>query len=81
MPKTECLVIKAFDNKLLVTIDDKVYNLKKVSRNEKYSKNFDLIPETPIVKEKSFNPKMNLRWNVGEFKYQIKRAHSQHKYA
>ena len=81
MPKTECLVIKAFDNKLLVTIDDKVYNMKKVSRNEKYSKNFDLIPETPIVKEKSFNPKMNLRWNVGEFKYQIKRAHSQHKYA
>ena len=49
--------------------------------NEKYSKNFDLIPETPIVKEKSFNPKMNLKWNVGEFKYQIKRAHSQHKYA
>ena len=81
MPRTECLVIKAFDNKLLVTIDDKVYNLKKVSRNEKYSKNFDLIPETLKVKEKSFNPKMNLKWNVGEFKYQIKRAHSQHKYA
>ena len=28
-PKTECLVINSFDNQLFVTIDDKVYELKK----------------------------------------------------
>lgn len=80
MPKTECLVIKAFNGDLLVTIDNKVYNLKKLSRNEKYSKQLDVIEEK-IEKKKSFNPKTNLNWNVGEFKYQIKRAHREHQYA
>ncbi len=79
-PKTECLVIKAFDGELLVTIDEKVYNLKKLSRNEKYSKQFDIIKQN-VEKKEIFNPKMNLHWNVGEFKYQIKRAHSEHQYA
>lgn len=81
VPKTECLIIKAFNGELLVTIDDKVYNLKKLSRNKKYSKNFDNIIETENTKKKSFNPKMNFKWNVGEFKYQIKRAHREHQYA
>ena len=80
IPKTECLVIKAFNGDLLVTIDEKVYNLKKLSRNEKYSKQFDVIKES-TEKKKIFNPKMNLNWNVGEFKYQIKRAHREHQYA
>lgn len=80
MPKTECLVIKAFDGELLVTIDEKVYNLKKLSRNEKYSKQFDIIKQN-VEKKEIFNPKINLNWNVGKFKYQIKRAHSEHQYA
>ena len=79
-PKTECLVIKAFNGNLLVTIDEKVYNLKKLLRNEKYSKQFDIIPEK-TEKKKTFNPKMNLNWNVGEFKYQIKRAHKEQQFA
>ena len=33
MPKTECLVIKAFNGDLLVTIDEKVYELKELTRN------------------------------------------------
>lgn len=45
IPKTECLVIKAFNGDLLVTIDEKVYNLKRLSRNEKYSKQFDIIKQ------------------------------------
>lgn len=80
MPKTECLVIKSFNDELLVTIDEKVYNLKMLSRNERYSKQFETVIEKP--KEiKIFNPKMNLKWRVDEFKYQIKRAHTQHQYA
>lgn len=80
IPKTECLVIKAFNGDLLVAIDEKVYNLKQLSRNEKYSKQFDFNKEE-VKKNKTFNPKMNLHWNVGEFKYQIKRAHNLHQYA
>ena len=30
MPKTKCLVIQAFDGSLLVSVDEKVYQLKKM---------------------------------------------------
>ena len=49
LPKTECLVIKAYNGELLVTIDEQVYELKELSRNERFSKEFDEIIE---VKEK-----------------------------
>ena len=37
MPKTECLVIKAFNGDLLVTIDDNIYELRELSRNERFN--------------------------------------------
>ena len=49
MPKTECLVIKAFNGDLLVSIDENVYELRELSRNERFSKEFD---EVPVKKEK-----------------------------
>ena len=57
MPKTECLVIKAFNGDLLVTIDEQVLELKELSRNERFSKEFD---EVVVVKEKKIkkHPKM-----------------------
>lgn len=39
--KTECLVIKAFDGNLLVTIDDKIYELRKLETHKKVSEEFD----------------------------------------
>ena len=48
VPKTECLVIKAYNGDLLVTIDEQVYELKELSRNEKVSKNF---VEEKVTKE------------------------------
>ena len=33
LPKTECLVIEAFNSNLLVNIAEKVYELKKLQRN------------------------------------------------
>ena len=56
MPKTECLVIKAFESSLLVTIDEKVYELKELNRNEKVSKDFDEIINTPAEKKKYIPP-------------------------
>ena len=79
MPKTECLVIKAFDNELLVTIDDQVYELKKLSRNERFSKNFE---EVPVKKERDkYIPPMNHPWRLSSFKKQIQKAHTNHVYA
>ena len=49
MPKTNCLVIKAFNGDLLVTIDEQILELKELSRNERFSKEFDEVIE---VKEK-----------------------------
>ena len=79
MPKTECLIINAFDGDLLVTIDDKIYELKELSRNERFSKNFE---EAPVQSEKKkYIPPMSHPWKLTSFKEQIKKAHTSHVYA
>ena len=80
MPKTEYLVIQAFNGDLLVTIDENVYELKELSRNERFSKNFD--EEMVEIKEKKkYIPSMTHPWKVEYFKKQIKKAHTEHVYA
>ena len=79
MPKTECLVINAFNGDLLVTINDNIYELKELSRNERFSKNFEQIP---VQKEKKkYIPPMNHPWRLSAFKTQIQKAHTNHVYA
>ena len=34
LPKTECLVIETFDGNLFVTVDENIYNLKELGRNQ-----------------------------------------------
>ena len=59
-PKTECLVIKAFNGDLLVSVDEQILELKELSRNERFSKEFDEIVE---VKEyKKHLPPMSHPW-------------------
>ena len=80
MPKTECLVIQAFNGDFLVTIDENVYELRELPRNERFSKNFD--EEIIEVKEKKkYIPSMTHPWKVEYFKKQIKKAHINHIYA
>ena len=80
MPKTECLVIKAYNGELLVSIDENVYELKELVRNQKLSKNFD--EEVVEEKEKKkYIPPMSHPWKVEYFKKQIKKAHTLHVYA
>ena len=78
MPKTECLVIKSFNGDLLVAIDEKVYELKELERNKKYSKEFDEIPETK--ERKKYIPPMTHPWKIEYFKKQLKKAHTNHVY-
>ena len=79
MSKTECLVIESFNGNLLVTIDEKVFELKELSRNERFSKEFDDIVEENI-KEK-YIPPMTHPWKVEYFKKQLRKAHTTHVYA
>ena len=78
LPKTECLVIKAFNGDLLVTIDEKVYELRKLNRNMEISKEFDEIIE--VKEKKKYIPPMTHPWKLEYFKKQLKKAHYQHRY-
>ena len=78
--KTECLVIKAFNGELLVTIDEKVYELRKLQSHKKYSKEFDVIPKLKKEKKK-YIPPMTHPWKLASFKKQLEKAHTQRIYA
>ena len=77
-PKTECLVIKAYNDNLLVSIDEKVFELKKLERNKSYSEIFNETNNTP--KSKAHVPDMQHPWKVAEFRKQQRRAKLQHLY-
>lgn len=79
MPKTECLVIKAFNGDLLVTIDEQVLELKELSRNERFSKEFDEVIE--VKEKKKYIPPMTHPWKLSSFLKQIEKSHNQHQYA
>ena len=80
MSKTECLVIKAFDGDLLVTIDENVYELKELNRNEKVSKEFDEIINIKKEKKK-YIPPMSHPWKLESFKRQMRLSHQKHVFA
>lgn len=79
VPKTECLVIESFNGDLLVTIDESVYELKPLSRNERFSKEFDEFEE--IKEKKKYIPPMSHPWRLSSFKKQIEKSHINHVYA
>ena len=79
LPKTECLVINAFNGDLLVSIDEQVLELKELKRNKKYSENFEETKETK--ERKKYIPPMSHPWKVASFKKQLQKAHTNHVYA
>ena len=79
LPKTECLVIKAFNGDLLVTIDEQVLELKELNRNERFSKEFDNPVE--VKEKKIYIPPMTHPWKLESFKKQLQKSHYQHQYA
>ncbi|MBQ2891318.1 MAG: transposase, partial [Bacilli bacterium] len=59
--------------------DEQVLELKELSRNERFSKDFDEVVE---VKEKTkYIPTMSHPWKLSSFKKQLERSHYQHQYA
>ena len=77
MPKTDCLVIKAYDGSLVVSIDEQILELKELSRNERFSKNFE---EEKTTKERQkYIPPMSHPFKAASFKkYQEKQAARSH---
>ena len=78
--KTECLVIESFNGELFVTIDEKIYELKKLETHKKYSEEFDIIPKQKQEKPK-YIPPMSHPWKLASFMEQINKAHNQKVYA
>ena len=79
-PRTEGLVIKAFNGELFVTIDEKIYELRELESHEKVSKEFDA--EEPKKKEKvKYIPPMTPPWKLASFLLQVEKAHTQKVYA
>lgn len=79
LPKTEALVINAFNGSLLVTINDKVFELKELTRNKQFSKEFEEVPEKKP--KKKYIPPMSHPWKAASFKKQLEKAHTKQVYA
>lgn len=78
--KTECLVIKSFNEELYVTIDEKIYELRKLETHQKNSKEFD-AEQPQIVEKKKYVPPMSHPWKLKSFLKQMEKAHTQRIYA
>ncbi len=79
-PKTECLVIQAFNNDLLVSIEDKVYELRELNRNKETSKEIDFVEQKPKERKK-YVPSAKHPWRLQKFKKHVKDCHNSHVYA
>lgn len=77
-PKTECLVIKAFDGNLYVTIDEQVMELRELARNKKYSEEFDIIPK--VKEKKVYIPPMTHPWKAASFIEYKNKCHREKRY-
>lgn len=80
MPKTEGLIIEAFDGDLLVSIENKVFNLRKVEKHVRVSNTFDEI-EVVTKEQEKYIPPMNHPWRTQSFKKQMERSHGQRIFA
>lgn len=65
--KTQCLVIETFDGKLLISVDDNVYEARKLDGNRKYSITFDNMITNQEKEKKKYIPSMNHPWKTSSF--------------
>ena len=81
MPHTECLVVEAFDGSMMVTIDEKVYQLKELEKHKKESIILNEAIENIPKEKKVYIPPMSHPWKATSFKKQIEKAHTKRVYA
>ncbi len=77
--KTDCMVIKTFDNKLLVSIDEQIYNMIEIPKYESFSNNFDTKHE--IKKEKArYIPPMSHPWKLTSYNSYLNKSKNIYNY-
>lgn len=71
-PKTTCFVLKTFNNELIVSVDEKVYELKPLETNKKHSDEFDPVKDKKPA-YKGHKPADCHPWTYQSFKAKRKR--------
>jgi transposase len=78
---TSCLVIETFDDNLLCSVDEKIYELRELERNKSVSSNFD-IDNNPLPKtRKVYIPPMSHPWKEASFMQYVNSQKHQKNYA
>lgn len=60
--KTKALVIKAYDGQMLITVDDRIYELKEIPTHQKYSVSFMEENKEEKKEKKTYIPPMSHPW-------------------
>lgn len=81
MNHTDSLVIEAFNKDLYISVDEKIYELRKKEKHKKLSTNFDNEEKQEVKEKKKYIPPMSHPWKSASFKKQIEKAHTKRIYA
>lgn len=76
---TKCLVIQALDSQLLVTVDEEVYALTEIPKNDKVSPDLDFEAKKKNPRKK-YIPPMSHPWKRDSFIKQQRKAHKYYKF-
>lgn len=79
-PRTECLVIKSYDNQLFLTVDETVYKLNELKKNKETSYEYDNEIKKEKKERKIYIPPMTHPWKRESFLKQQAMAHQFHQY-
>lgn len=60
--KTKALVIKAYNEQMLITVDEHIYELREISTHQKYSVSFMEQPKEENKEKKVYIPPMSHPW-------------------
>ena len=71
-PKTSCLVVKTYDDKLLACVGNDIYDLVELENNHKVSKNFD-NKEEEKKKYTGHKPSYFHPWSYNAYKLKMKK--------
>lgn len=77
--KTKCLVIKCFDKKLLVSIEEGIYELKELKKHQIVSKDFDLNVPKSEQENKKYVPPMTHPWKAKSWESYLKSQQKSYK--
>lgn len=79
--KTRCLVIETFDDNLLCSVDDKIYEMRELEPQKRFSSNFDIDNNKTSKPKKIYIPPMSHPWKEASFIQYVNSQKHQKNYA